>query len=96
MRIQIRKDIFIEILFHLLISTFLKQGVVERARDVSVWKAFAQEASGAAEYSELGTLLVRIHAVSTPAVSSCIFSCCLIVFCLNVSVVASMHHGVSK
>ncbi|KAG0602145.1 hypothetical protein M758_11G162800 [Ceratodon purpureus] len=41
-------------------------GVVERARFVSVWKEFAEEASAAAKYSELGSLLVRIHAVVEP------------------------------
>lgn len=80
MRRRIRQDIFIEVLLHLLTSTFLKQGVIERARDVSVWKEFAKEASGAAKYSELGTLLVRIHAVSIPAVPSCMCSCGRIVF----------------
>uniref|UniRef100_A0A7I4BQG6 Uncharacterized protein n=1 Tax=Physcomitrium patens TaxID=3218 RepID=A0A7I4BQG6_PHYPA len=41
-------------------------GVVERARYVSAWKEFAREATEATKYSELGSLLVRIHAVVEP------------------------------
>lgn len=45
-------------------AEYLQQGVVERARVVSLWKEFAKEAIEASKYSELGSLLVRIQAVS--------------------------------
>lgn len=47
------------------------QGVVERARNVSVWKEFATEAIEASKYAELGSLLVRLHAVSSSEKSLC-------------------------
>lgn len=45
-------------------AEYFQQGVVERARMVSLWKEFAKEAIEASKYSELGSLLVRIQAVS--------------------------------